>query len=132
MTSTIRRRSTRSKIRTTKQFVKMLYRFFNDSSINSFIRSDVWSILTALRGPDSILHPTNKRVVKTATTGVLRHKIVGDEYIHNIPAVINEDEQIFVNIRNELRSTYNGSDHFLSHIMDAFRAAGLKWNSLNK
>lgn len=85
----------------------------------------LWSVLTALRGPDN-----DDEVVKKATTAVIRWK-VGIPKDNSGGAVVNADSSEYKNIRVGLTSEFC-SPHFLVHVQNAFTALGLEWSGVNE
>ena len=89
-------------------------------------RIKVWSILTALRGPD-----WNKFESKSAVTGLIRGRL-GLEVIiskKNIQfmTITRVDNNGSVKIRKRLEK-----GHYQYHAKEAFKALDLKWNEVNE
>jgi|SRR5271157_248763 len=96
----------------------------------------LWSILTALRGPDSNLETLGPKAldmtdVKEATTCVLRHALGLKYGIKDGPTSqywfsVNPDTEAFAEYRRNI--PYG---HFGTHARDAFAALGLQWVKVN-
>jgi hypothetical protein len=84
--------------------------------------SELYNILTALRGPDV----NDYDALKDATTAIIRG--VALPAVSLVGAIVNDkDKRSFVESRTMLRG-----GHFISHAEEAFTALGLKWNRFNK
>jgi len=88
---------------------------------------DLWSILTALRGPDS-----QNLAVKFATTAVLRDAAFPNRETVN-GSVFRKDQIHFAATRRAIFEPGNKRDssHFRRHIYDAFEALGLNLREVN-
>ena len=113
------------------------------------IAEALWSILTALRGPDIdiSLPEWSSTQIKAATTGVIRAVFLNIK-IDPIKAktgtcysdmgyIIGRDCTEYAQIRQVLwqkyytRARYK-DDHFVSHAIAAFKNLGLEWSEVNK
>lgn len=125
-----------------------------DALLNTTIGNGLWSILTALRGPDVVLNSDeaktfgfNESRLKEATTAVIRHELYrGVERRESRPngAIINPDSEAHRAVREAawkactdaaLTSGGNGYKylwHFTVHAKAAFLALGLKWDEVNE
>lgn len=104
---------------------------------NDFIKSfniELWSILTALRGPDDGEYKERTKL-KNATTAVIRYTLLkrvrklSIEDLNNIQnwwLSCSFDKEEYV----ELRKTLN-HNHFCTHCRNAFDFLGLRWDELN-
>ncbi len=90
----------------------------------------LWNVLSALRGPDS-----KDRDLKSATTSVIRYTAfplaAKDATGHGGPlyASMIPDSKEAVHVRAKHDRYYR--DHFNGHVQDAFRALGLRWQTVN-
>lgn len=91
-------------------------------------RSELWDILTALRGPD--FSDWNGET-KAATTAVIRYKLGLRDGENAAGAICEPDSPKKVEFRKNLIVS-GASWHFVSHAQNAFNALDLKWNELNE
>ena len=94
-----------------------IVRFLNKNNDQS---ESLWSVLTALRGPDS-----NDWDEKLPTTCVIR-SVIGLRQDFDMATVEPETERN-AGIRANIKS-----GHFRRHAVDAFNTLGLDWDALNK
>lgn len=102
--------------------------------------SELWNILTALRGPDSpeslgnfppdtkdILAPIRERRAKAAVTLLVRRKVLGQATTYRIstPDPV-PDSQELVEFRRDMPFS-----HFRAHGVRAFESLGLLWHAIN-
>jgi hypothetical protein len=106
----------------TKDLLKTIVDFINTHDQSSNTPTDLWSILTALRGPDD-----GDAEAKVATTGVIRNHLGLNTEIWRF--VVCKDKQTYAELRQKCEFT---SSHFFSHARIAFQALGLKWNEVNE
>jgi hypothetical protein len=84
---------------------------------------ELWSILTALRGPDN-----QSEMAKDATTAIIRHTLGLKN--GNIGLFIShKDNEYYAKLRTSVRE-YSGH-HFHYHAKKAFKALNLKWDEVN-
>jgi hypothetical protein len=101
------------------------------------LASQLWDVLTALRGPDSTA--SRRSEIKYATTAVIRRVAFPKTAAINdnmIPAVFSSDSLNAQEIRtNELVLTGEVDKamgwHFDHHARIAFQALGLDWSAVN-
>lgn len=91
--------------------------------INDTEGGKLWSILTALRGPDD-----GDGSLKKATTAVIRHHI-GVHAANLGGAVANPDSETLALFRRNF--AFGSYNHFIFHAKLAFIALGLKWGAVN-
>ena len=111
---------------TTKQeFLAMVRNFFNDETIHSVDKKEVWDILSALRGPDEGVK--DRELLKSATTFLVRSAVLGEKEASkwSWPAV-KDDTEALRDIRVRAQRM-----HFLSHAIEAFSALDLMWSGVN-
>jgi hypothetical protein len=87
---------------------------------------DLWSILTALRGPDS----RNKKL-KYATTAVIRQAAFPKKP-SALLSVYSTDSEKLAKRRVELFTNRADFNHFREHVQDAFNALGLSLDEVNR
>jgi hypothetical protein len=100
---------------------KMLKTIATFVNVHDKQATDLWAVLSALRGPDA----TGSNDLKYATTGVLRRAAgipLGPHW-----AVSNRDEDRWAARRASLPY-----DHFGEHLRLAFTALDLKWEERNQ
>lgn len=95
-------------------------------TINDTEGGKLWSILTALRGPDK---DDGLGMLKAATTAVIRHRI-GLAKNNYGGAIVNPDSEAYAQYR-QTQARDDGTSHFITHAQLAFEALGLKWDELN-
>jgi hypothetical protein len=100
-------------------------------------QSDLWRLMTALRGPDyTEMDYLVTEEIKSSTTGVIRYAFLklGDPSIYDdgrsdiYGAIINPDSQAACDMRIKLARNAN---HFINHARSAFLILGLKWDEVN-
>lgn len=87
----------------------------------------VWSVLTALRGPDS-----DDPEEKQCTTSIIRRKLLGEDSSVEAYAKIGDDSEFQLKQRLLMDARAVASRHFLSHVRSAFVSLGLKWDKVNR
>jgi len=119
-------------MKTCQEQLDNLKAFFNDRDVNVYEKQKLWGILSALRGPDG--EPGCH--VKDATTAVIRMKVFGPEIHAGNPLFdwisMQDDVQDLVTIRALLDRPNTKSQHFVSHVREAFHHLGLYWLKPNK
>ncbi len=101
-----------------------LVKFFNRNDEES---TKLWSVITALRGPDSDGFGSYER--KCAVTGVIRY-MAGLGSLSR--AVINNpDSPNRAEVRKNITRNGEDSEHFRDHAYRAFEALGLLWGKDN-
>jgi len=96
---------------------------FKDEEV--IIRDDVFSILSALRGPDVPYGSHREFLGKTYGAAVIRSYVLGWKYAEIIPpqAIIWKLKDLGKNQREFLRDTLRNTPyHYIVHIISAFRA----------
>lgn len=109
----------------TKKILKQVVTFINKHKDGS----ELYNILTALRGPDS-----EDYSLKSCTTAVLRRAIGLPGEGASIGYDSYEDTQEFVEQRKHHRAVEDETKegHFLQHVRLGFASAGLKLNAVNR
>lgn len=110
------------KLETCSQILDVISRFMNDQGVNTQEKINLWSCLTALRGPDSL-----DVGWKMATTAVIRHKLNLPDYLG---FNVKSDSAESTLLRNSAAST-RGQGHFMHHVSSAFDVLGLSWSNCN-
>lgn len=105
------------------EMLQMIRSFLDSPIVQHNDQSDVWDVLTALRGPDS-----GEYRIKIATTCVIRHTLMGHNQLFGYD--INPDSDSLASIRISLNEE-GGLNHFVLHAKRAFEALGLTWTIAN-
>jgi hypothetical protein len=105
---------------------------------------NLWWVLTALRGPDgrkytfrsderdvSQANVVTLDDVKKATTAVIRHAIGLKDFVGN-GATVMPDNIDYAAARSMGEPAEVVGHHFSQHVVEAFRALGLKWETSNE
>jgi hypothetical protein len=100
--------------------LEALVTFLRNKETSNRERHEVWSILSALRGPDD-----NNSVLKEATTAVIRRHLLGELADNYGDSFIDSPDSVKIRI-SATRS------HFIDHARLAFAALDLKWGKLNE
>lgn len=126
--------ATHKKTKSAKGLLRTIGQFFRDPKVSTDEMRAAWSVLTALRGPDSGVDAVNSNAViidrilaKHATTAVIRERVVGKHAAHAIGADVFEDS---ANKRDQ-RSVISQASHFGNHARRAFEALGMEWDEVN-
>src|SRR5260370_5257383 len=104
-------------LKTMKQVLLVLNRFFNDNLVGVKEHEKLWDLFSALRGPDS-----ENENVKLATTAIIRQKAFPGLSVREIQT--GSDNVAAVKVRLGLAG---GAWHFPHPAENAFRALGLTW-----
>lgn len=89
-------------------------------------RDNLWSYLTALRGPDFYGKDDTSYTDKTAYTSVLRSRIISG--FSRIGADVKDDTQEDAEYRSKMTyADHPNGNHFYVHAHEAFKAIG--WNT---
>lgn len=101
----------------TQQTIGAVKSLFASFSVSKEEKLKVWSILVALRGPDS-----KNKALKEATTNVIRYHLFGSTVVNGTTIRSNADSYTREQVRRNARQ-----DHFVKHAKKAFEALGLPW-----
>src|SRR5574340_78414 len=108
----------------TKAALKKIEKILAD--LDDLDRHAVWSVLTALRGPD--IDPGGNEEDKLSTTAVIRQAA--------FPRIAGVSGALFVSdsAGRAARRRVGGfpSSHFEGHVRNAFKALGLDWDKNNQ
>jgi hypothetical protein len=122
---------TASEYNTAKEVLEMLDYFLAQDNDES---AKLWSVLTALRGPDSL-----SSMEKYATTGVIRVTAFPKSFTKDYHGIVVgpngsvaiQDSEENKAIRSDLEKEHGKHYHFFLHVYEAFHALGLVWNKSN-
>lgn len=110
-----------------RNFMRVTYSY--STQTRSDERRKLWDVMTALRGPDHIAGGETRYADKSATTAVIRYKLVGiDTEARNYADIFNDSSNSAI----RRRSMNTVDDHFTRHAKKAFDALGLEWAVVNK
>jgi hypothetical protein len=98
----------------------------SDMLLDRRYSEDLWSVLTALRGPDS----RNKKL-KYATTAVIRQAAFPKKP-SALLSVYSADSEKLAKRRVGLFKSRADFNHFREHVQDAFSALGLSLDEVNR
>ena len=112
---------------TSEEVFAALKEFFESPDVDSVEQRKVWTVLTALRGPD---FPGTYHV-KSSVTTVIRRKLFGGGSGIGEFADMERDAKSSPSIRVSLQGKQEW-EHFLRHAREAFRVLGLKWEEVNE
>ncbi len=101
----------------TRKFITTLRQQFK--AADGTTKQQIWSILTALRGPDN-----QDAYLKDATTGLVRKAVFGNILVPF--AVVTE-----MDFSNYIDKRKDSSGHFSYHAKEAFETLNLKWDEVN-
>jgi hypothetical protein len=104
----------------TSVLVATVVSFFKNPQVSNEAKKEAWSILTALRGPDT---EDSGEKLKTATTNVIRYKVFGGPVV--IPGTTIKANGDDYTQRSRRAQAKKG--HFRFHAREAFKALGLSW-----
>lgn len=85
--------------------------------------TDIWRVLSALRGPDE-----RDAELKRASTAVLRYHVLGEEICVALCVECGPDAASLAALRRTYRPL---GGHFIGHTIQAFDACGLRWDEVN-
>lgn len=117
-----------------EDMLQVLREFFLADDVSFYEKTDMWDILTALRGPDR----ENTHAVKSATTAVIRQAVFGPDFIKARDAVgatmhvdNNKEAKLRRSMDADTDAEYGPDFHFRYHARRAFTALGLNWTGVN-